>query len=152
MTRKKTIIRLGLLMAVVILASPLWAIGIRKATDWGARTYVSDQLNMKTGEWHEIFDEFDTRFEPGMSRQEVLDILLELDPSLEENLRTDDELRNSRGCLVKQAVASSEEYTCADGVGLFQEVLIVSSVANIQYTFTYDQDMRLVRVNRPPSM
>jgi hypothetical protein len=152
MAPKKPIMVLGLLVVVVILASPSWLLGIRNATDWGARVYVSDRLSMKTGEWHEIFDEIDTRFEPGISRREVVDILLELDSSLEGNLQTDDEFRNSRGCQFSEQVSGSDEYICVDGISLFEKILIVKSVANIRYTFVYDQDMRLVRVNRPPSM
>src|SRR5688500_3870393 len=85
-------------MLVLVVLIPVSFLVYLYASDWLALRYVSSRLGTNVEEWSEIYEVFEARFKPGMSRHEVLAILTEIDPTLEDDLRSDTELRNSVLC------------------------------------------------------
>ncbi|MFQ5401083.1 MAG: hypothetical protein ACE5E7_15980 [Anaerolineae bacterium] len=111
--------------------------------------YINRQLGTDTRDWLELYQAFETHFQPGMHRDEVIDILLELDPTLEDDLQSEEGLRKSRfGCWTN----SRGKDRCAEQIVPFQKIIpVVGSTARFDYSFAYDQDMHLVAVSGPAS-
>ncbi len=96
-------------------------------------------------EHSEAHNAFEARFHLGMSRSEVNQILLEIDPNIQGMLKTDEAFWEDPCGWIEDA------NECVDGIVVFGDTFIVQYFVDFYYFFVYDQDFNLIRLYRPGS-
>ena len=143
------------ILAILLLAAllvPTMILATRHIVERVAIAYVNRQLDASADNWKSVFDDFEALFDSSMHRDNVVAILVRVDPTLVGKLPTNDELKDGERCRAAMNKSRTGEYRCGEVVRLFENVPILAPSIPLNFYFVYDQDLRFVEANRPASV
>ena len=110
-------------MVLLIMLLAVTTVGVVAVDTWMKASYIGHQLDCEAN-WEALEVCFESRFQEGMSQQEVYATLIEIDPQLAGTLGTD-------------LVGECAEYGCCEVVTLFSDR--VGSA--FRWVLCFDRDM-----------